>query len=317
MTAPTPMAKPQLRENEERTREGPGETNVGPLGITAGAVFLLALAVVVTVLLVQIGSRSAPPPAPTSGGPATVGRIACDSTGVPLWATSDTAYRELSCVRLGLEYHPLWADERLLLLVLLCGALGGLVHALRSYYWYVGNRDLRRSWLLMYGLLPIVGALLAAIVYFLLRGGLVTGAGVPEANPFGFAALAALTGLFTSQAAEKLKEVFTVLLARAEKGKDQYEQAVGPEISKLDPATVRLTEISASGLGLEISGKGFAKDCKVRVAEQEIDPVEASETRVMLVLPSDVLAAAGDYPIRVVNLGPPEQVSGPMRLRVV
>src|SRR6202035_4995943 len=34
--------------------------------------------------------------------------------------------------------------------IIMLGALGGVLHALRSLYWYVGNRNLKRSWLLMY-----------------------------------------------------------------------------------------------------------------------------------------------------------------------
>jgi hypothetical protein len=34
----------------------------------------------------------------------------------------------------------MWDEQRLLILVMTAGALGSLVHALRSAYWYVGNR---------------------------------------------------------------------------------------------------------------------------------------------------------------------------------
>src|SRR5467141_2956498 len=36
----------------------------------------------------------------------------------------------------------IWDEQRLLLLVIFGGALGTLVHSLRSVYWYVGNRNL-------------------------------------------------------------------------------------------------------------------------------------------------------------------------------
>ena len=66
---------------------------------------------------------------------------------------------------------PLRDNIRLLLIVIIVGALGGLIHVMRSFYWYVGNRDLRRSWLLMYILLPFVGAGLALLFYLIIRGG--------------------------------------------------------------------------------------------------------------------------------------------------
>lgn len=65
-------------------------------------------------------------------------------------------------------------DASLFLVVIAAGGIGACIHALRSFYWYVGHRSLRRSWLLMYMYLPFVGAALALIVYLLLRGGLTT-----------------------------------------------------------------------------------------------------------------------------------------------
>jgi hypothetical protein len=54
-------------------------------------------------------------------------------------------------------------EARLFLVVALTGALGGLVHALRSLVWYTGNRNLKYSWLLTYSLQPFIGAALATI----------------------------------------------------------------------------------------------------------------------------------------------------------
>ena len=69
-------------------------------------------------------------------------------------------------------------EERLLILVMTAGALGSLVHALRSAYWYVGNRNLVRSWIPKYLLLPFCGAILAVLFYFVVRGGFFS----PQAN---------------------------------------------------------------------------------------------------------------------------------------
>ncbi|MFQ5812207.1 MAG: hypothetical protein ACE5I2_03305 [Anaerolineae bacterium] len=114
------------------------------------------------------------------------------------------------------------SDEvRLIFIVALAGALGGLVHALRSLYWYVGNRKLVFSWLAMYILLPFVGSTLALVFYFVLRGGLFSPqATIQQTSPFGFAALAGLVGMFSEQAAEKLREVAATMLAPTPKGED-------------------------------------------------------------------------------------------------
>jgi hypothetical protein len=103
-------------------------------------------------------------------------------------------------------------EQRLFVVVAVTGALGGLLHSARSLYAYVGNRNLRRSWLLMYAFLPFIGATLAVVFYVILRGGLVTGTAA-QVNFFGFAAISALVGLFSPEAAEKLKLIFSTLLA--------------------------------------------------------------------------------------------------------
>ena len=48
-------------------------------------------------------------------------------------------------------------EANLVIVVALSGAMGGLVHSLRSFYKYVGNRKLIWSWFAMYILFPLVG----------------------------------------------------------------------------------------------------------------------------------------------------------------
>jgi hypothetical protein len=61
-------------------------------------------------------------------------------------ATADTV-RGADCIGwLWLEF-PIWVEQRLFLIVILAGALGATVHALRSLAWYIGNRQLVYSWL--------------------------------------------------------------------------------------------------------------------------------------------------------------------------
>src|SRR5687768_18359728 len=52
-------------------------------------------------------------------------------------------------------------EKSLLQITALAGSLGGLLHGIRSYVWYVGNRDLRWSWIPTYFALPITGALIS------------------------------------------------------------------------------------------------------------------------------------------------------------
>jgi hypothetical protein len=87
---------------------------------------------------------------------------------------------------------------------------------------YVGNRELLRSWIIYYLLMPVGAAGLAPMLYLLLRVGVLNagsnGAAAPTAhlNVFGLYAFAGLTGLFTEQAMEKLKNVFREVVGRIE-----------------------------------------------------------------------------------------------------
>src|SRR5262245_6474624 len=157
---------------------------------------------------------------------------------------------------------PTEAD--MILLVIFAGALGGSLHALRSVSWYVGNRDFRWSWYLMYVLLPFVGATIAVTFYLVLRAGLVdppkTSGGV-----FAMVGLAALIGLFSQQAALKLKKVAEAVLTTPEGGANSRPQrtavaqpagtaaAALPAITKAEPAQGPV----AGGNEVTITGTGF------------------------------------------------------------
>jgi len=110
-------------------------------------------------------------------------------------------------------------DVRLLVVVALAGALGALMHSTRSLAWYVGHRQLLWRWIPYYLVTIATGAGLASIVYLVLRGGMLGDrATTADTNPYGFAALAALVGLFTEQALAMLKGVANEVFSVAPKG---------------------------------------------------------------------------------------------------
>jgi hypothetical protein len=115
----------------------------------------------------------------------------------------------------------IWDEVRLLWIVILAGALGSLIHAMRSVYWYVGNRNLVRSWLAKYFVMPFTGSALAVMFYFVIRGGFFSPqSDFSQTSPFGFAALSAMVGLFSEQAVLKLKQVAETILSKPESGAD-------------------------------------------------------------------------------------------------
>jgi hypothetical protein len=124
-----------------------------------------------------------------------------------------------------LGWHPSIDREKLFFLtVALAGGLGGLIHTIRSFAWYVGNRDLRWSWVPYNLLLPLVGSLAATVFYLVLRAGLFSpSTSVEQASPFGFAAIAILAGLFSPQAFEKLRLIASDIFTESPAGEDHVE----------------------------------------------------------------------------------------------
>jgi hypothetical protein len=108
-------------------------------------------------------------------------------------------------------------DERsVAVMVMLLGALGGALHFVGSLVKFIGNRQLKRSWLPYYLVMPLTGAGLAILVYMLLRVGVISpsgtstqGTALANLNLMAVYAFAALAGLFSKSATEKLAEVFS------------------------------------------------------------------------------------------------------------
>ncbi len=189
------MATPAQPSAPPQPGPGPGSKPVGVSGIVIIAVAVAAFSGFLLYTIIQFWP---PPAAPNS-----------------TQAASNPAV-----IYLGFSAN-LSAEGRIFAVVIVSGALGRAIHSLRSLMWYVGVRNLLWSWVLMYASLPLVGALLATIFYVVLRGGLLTvQTSSANLNVYGFAAVGALVGLFSEQAATKLKDVFSSMFSPAEHGSD-------------------------------------------------------------------------------------------------
>lgn len=251
---------------------GVGQSYLGALGITVVAVIVLTAMTLAIYVLVAVW--------PTSSG-----------TG----ATSS----RVAGVRLTLDQ-----EQRLFVIVAIAGALGGLIHSSRSLYEYAGNRLLRRSWLLMYFSLPFIGAALAVVFYVILRGGLITGTAA-QINFFGFAAISALVGLFSPQAAEKLKQIFSTLLAPDPPGKDRLALG-GPTVvvESIEP------ESGAAGTLVTIRGRNLSGTTAVIFQHARATATVISDREVTTVVPQG--AATGRICLVVGEL----LVQGPSVFRI-
>jgi hypothetical protein len=190
----------------------------------------------------------------------------------------------------------IYDEDRLLLIVALAGALGALVHVVRSLSWYIGQRKLYKSWTAMYFLLPFLGAATALVFYLVVRGGFFSSTvAVKDTNPFGFAALAALIGMFTDQALQRLKTVAENILMPAPAGKESAPPASGLSLTNINPSSGP----STGGTPVAITGNGFVSGARVNFGGVPATTVEVkSSSAITATTPAH---AAGTVDVEVIN----------------
>jgi hypothetical protein len=118
-------------------------------------------------------------------------------------------------------------ERTLLELALLFGAVGASVHAVTSLVIWQSKNKLERSFVAWYVTRPLIGAALAAAVYFLLRSTLLTTVSGPQVggvtfiNEYGVAGISVLVGLMTGQMTQKLRDVFDSMFGIQKQDKDK------------------------------------------------------------------------------------------------
>ena len=201
-------------------------------------------------------------------------------------------------------------DARLFITVVAAGALGSLVHCLTSFADYVGNRTLKRSWVWYLILRTPIGVALALLFYLVLRGGLIAPTlsstptdSTPKShawtllNPYGLAAIAAMAGMFSKQATDKLSELFDTLFKTDHPVERRDPLTQPPVISSADPASLTV----GNAIELAILGQNFSTDCRALINGETRDVKWQSDTRLAVtLLPKDV-ATPGDLAIVVRN----------------
>jgi IPT/TIG domain len=150
------------------------------------------------------------------------------------------------------------SEARMLLLVVLAGALGSSVAAARSYSYYKGTKQYDPAWEWWYLLRFPVGCGMAVISYVVIRAGFVSwdfnksNEVFDTLNIHGFVAVGALGGLFTKEAYEKLQLVFEAILTKGP-NPTQDQKPKDPTIAKVE---------LAAGSGrrkIKITGSNFAE----------------------------------------------------------
>jgi hypothetical protein len=205
---------------------------------------------------------------------------------------------------------------RLLLLVAGVGALGGLTHAMGSFGTYVGNRELKASWLWWYGLKPALSASVAILVFLAVRAGLgVPGIALEAADCFKVAGFAGLVGLFAEPATVKLKDVFEAIFTpRRDPREDksgQAEVSTSPVIRSIEPRTLKASEKTK----LQIGGSKFAEGCAVQIGGQGFATRRPSSSALEVDVPANALKP-GTHSLVVSNRPPDGSLSQPETISV-
>ncbi len=192
-------------------------------------------------------------------------------------------------------------ETRLLWIVVLAGALGSYIHTVTSFATFVGNRTFSGTWIWWYLLRPPIGVSLALLFYFAVRGGfLSSGAVGSDVSPYGVAALAGLVGMFSKQAADKLRETFDNLFRTAQgQGDDQRRDKLHgsePVITALDPVSLPANRAEAS---VTVKGRNFSA-AVVGAVDGVARPTEfRSESELVVRLQPEDTASPGTLDITV------------------
>lgn len=191
----------------------------------------------------------------------------------------------------------------LTLIVIVTGALGSLIHAITSFASYVGNQRFVKSWSLWYVMRPLVGAPLALVFFFTLRGGfLATGGTVTDVNYYGMAALAGMVGMFSKQAIDKLSMLFDIIFtASGDKERGSKLEGSAPVVSEVDPDVVGP---GSHARVITVRGSQFVGNAVVRVNEADRPTFFVSATELKAELLEEDVENAGRLQITVFNPPP-------------
>jgi hypothetical protein len=284
------------------------------------------------------GPRTAPPPPPSAPPPPPPGPPA---TKAQIWAlgifllvfglllvylfinlwpaglSPDASGAEASEVSIfhifplkGLDFKiPL--DAKLIVLVMIAGGLGSYVHVATSFSVFVANQKLTQSWMWWYVLRPFIGMVLAVVFYLAIRGGFLSvGNDAGKINPYGIAGMAALVGMFSKQAVEKLNELFNTLFKTAD------SQGQGNPVPSIDAVQPSSLKTGTTDLGIKITGKGFVGGVQVQVNGANRNTVLVDGTHLTATLAASDVANKGDLNLTVVNPKPGGGTSNAVKIAV-
>jgi hypothetical protein len=213
------------------------------------------------------------------------------------------------------------SDEgRTIVIVLLAGGIGAMVHAVRSFSAHVGAHSLVAGWGWWYLLRPLEGAVVALAFYLVLGGGLVqagNGSSAGTASVYAMAGLSVLVGMFSHEAVTKLKEVAETFFSKASstvKDGPTAQALPKPTITTLVPEEVKQGVLGAK---IKVVGTGFTEKSTARVHDKDRTTEFKSATEVVVTLAADDTKDANkELKLSVFNPAPGGGVSQDKTVRV-
>jgi hypothetical protein len=200
----------------------------------------------------------------------------------------------------GVETKLLLNQGQLLLAVMLAGGIGSYIHGVSSFVTYVGNRSFVNSWAPWYLLRPFMGIAMSVVFYVVVRGGvLVMSGGVSSVDPYAMMTVAALAGMFSKQASDKLAEVFDTLF-RSRADAERADKLETPELKLADITPARMPAGSADTV-VTATGTGFAADSVVKFDKMDRTATFKSATELTFTIAAAELAAAGEHTVAIHN----------------
>jgi hypothetical protein len=232
-------------------------------------------------------------------------------------ATLGSKVRE-SCLLASDRCFKVTVDVTLMMIVMLAGGLGSLIHVAISFCDFVGNKKFIKSWFWWYIMKPFIAMILALVFYLVIRGQFLSaGAPAGQINLYGIVSISGMTGLFSKQAINKLSEVFDALFRTAPDGGDaQRMDSLNesmPLLSSLTPSGLRLM---ASQLDLHASGSNFTKGSVLRIDGANRKTVFINDTALKATLLPEDVAKERSLTVDVFNPPPGAGASNSMTLKV-
>jgi hypothetical protein len=202
----------------------------------------------------------------------------------------------------------------ILTLIAIMGALGGIIHGISSFTTFVGNRELKTSWMWWYFLKPFLGAAVALVVYLVFRSGFGgNDLSLGSADCVKVAALAGLIGLFAELATIKLGDIFNTLFTPKQDPRQDAAGTVALHLESLDP--VQVTAGQTQPLSLRILGTGFTSGSMVKIGDTaNRKPAHTTATQLDVSLEPGDMKTPQDLAVVVVNDG---QRSNSLVLKVI